>query len=748
MTTLRLDGARPEPLGAYLKALAALRIVGEQFDACATGWWEDDVFVLQSSLTKDDLIERLLQEWRPTPILSPWNGSSGFGKEGAAGLARIEASDSPRFAAYRAAIAVARDLLARADAEQWPKNERKERLLVECRNRFPDEAVRWLDTAVLLTAQSGEVGLRPVYPLIVGTGGNFGRLDLGRNFTDHLALLLLDDTPPQRSRRRSLEPRAALLESLFGGTGTPLLKGASAGQYDVGATGGTNAFGDDSDRQVLNPWDFVLTLEGAICFSGAPARRLGTSRGTATAPFTTQVTPAGFASTAPGEDAKGELWTPLWTRPTTAGELRKLFSEGRGDWRGGYARTGLDFARACSSLGVDRGLGSFVRYVVAIREGKSPVAVPAGRVSVRSAQDVPPLQALDPWLERVRDSIRSHPSGVAQALRLLEQAMFDAAVHGQRGARKPLFSVLVAAAGLDAALAQASSLRTDRQIPPLQGLSASVWAPHLLRELDSPELRLALALSSLHEINPATRVLDSSLATLLRPVIAGPPSGRLEWRKSAAPLVPGLGFRAVTPLLAAVLERRTLDVLGQQRPLRLTGSNAEPAAGLPVGFPLGIPAPLADVARLVRTELDERRLAEALRACLLLDWREPDALRLHLDGSDDAIGYVPAAFTLIAPFFCRQPPSGPTRYRTAPLFPEASWAALLARDRLAVVEERAILRLRLAGLSPVLHRPLRHRGREGPSGARLAACVLCPMSPSARDALLARSCPPPALVPP
>ena len=54
MTTMMyshvLDGCRPVPLASYLKALGALRLIAEQIDERATGFWQDDRFVLRSRL--------------------------------------------------------------------------------------------------------------------------------------------------------------------------------------------------------------------------------------------------------------------------------------------------------------------------------------------------------------------------------------------------------------------------------------------------------------------------------------------------------------------------------------------------------------------------------------------------------------------------------------------------------------------------------------------------------------------------
>ena len=108
----KLDGCAPTPLGAYLKALAVLRLVAEQRDPEARGFWRDESFWLSTTLYRDLLLSFFLEEYQPTPILSPWNGGSGFFYEDDAGLAPLERSTAPRLARMRDGIAAARRMCA------------------------------------------------------------------------------------------------------------------------------------------------------------------------------------------------------------------------------------------------------------------------------------------------------------------------------------------------------------------------------------------------------------------------------------------------------------------------------------------------------------------------------------------------------------------------------------------------------------------------------------------------------------
>lgn len=110
-TLSTLKGCSPAPLANYLKALGILRLISEQADPLARGWWQDEHFCLLTTLTKTDIEQFFLVEYQPTPMLSPWNKGCGFFKANDPGLAPLEASVAPRFKTFRDGTAVARQLL-------------------------------------------------------------------------------------------------------------------------------------------------------------------------------------------------------------------------------------------------------------------------------------------------------------------------------------------------------------------------------------------------------------------------------------------------------------------------------------------------------------------------------------------------------------------------------------------------------------------------------------------------------------
>jgi CRISPR-associated protein Csx17 len=124
MTRHLLSGLRPQPLASYLAGLGLIRVLGEQADRDATAAWTPDGLAITTRVRA--LARWLADEYKPMPVLSPWNGGSGFGskdKEPLRRLDTIRASSTGRLADLRAAIAVSENVVrsVRERAAQGPR---------------------------------------------------------------------------------------------------------------------------------------------------------------------------------------------------------------------------------------------------------------------------------------------------------------------------------------------------------------------------------------------------------------------------------------------------------------------------------------------------------------------------------------------------------------------------------------------------------------------------------------------------
>jgi CRISPR-associated protein Csx17 len=286
---------------------------------------------------------------------------------------------------------------------------------------------------------------------------------------------------------------ASLLSAALFGSASASLVDRAIGQFSPGNAGGPNATAGFEGGARINPWDFILMLEGAVLFAASTPRRLESSGGaTLSAPFTVRSRAAttGGAAQTDDNDARGEIWMPLWSAPFTLEEMTALFSEGRAALGSRPVRDGLDFARAIARLGVDRGLTSFQRYGLLMRSGKAFLATPLSRVAVRRNPDADLIADLEKryWLSNVQSYARRDeaPNALRAAAAQLDAALFALT---QRPSRATLQTVLRHAGKIEALCA--NSAKSQEFIRPLPQLSAD-WA----RKADdgSPEFRVAAAL--------------------------------------------------------------------------------------------------------------------------------------------------------------------------------------------------------------------------------------------------------------
>lgn len=478
---VRLSGCTAAPFGAYLKALGVLRLVSKQADCEARGWWDQDTFLIESALGEDELTQFFLERYVPTPIVAPWNGGSGFyPKDNQEGLIAISESSDVRFASYREVIDRCRALadVRRGKIEKDPRaeDERRTAILLECRNTLPDDVVEWLDAAVGIAAD----GSRAFAP-VLGTGGNEGRLDYTNNFTSRLAGLLI-------ASDKKIPIRQLLRNSLFGEY-TSALQLAAAGQYDPGRAGGANQGEGITTDSATNPWDLVIAMEGAVSWASGLYRRQGVSyRSILCSPFTVYATKIGYGSASRQEDARAEIWAPLWNGKATYAEIRILLREGRASVAGREAETGLQFAEAATGLGVDRSIDRFVRYSLLKRRGDSYVALPTGIFPTEHRSESDRIRELEPVLSRIDRG--GWPKGAESLRRRIDSAMYEVLL---RGGANRLRQVIATFGRLTATIATT----TDTELP-YSHLDGKTWVYACGAE-DCVEVRIAAALASLND---------------------------------------------------------------------------------------------------------------------------------------------------------------------------------------------------------------------------------------------------------
>ncbi len=499
MNEIVLEGCTATPLAGSLKALGVLRLLSGKYPE-TRGAWRGDRFVLTTSLDREGIAQFFLNNYTPTPIMAPWNGGSGFyEKDNKDALLRIVRSEDPRLRDYQTSLAIAESALAGYDRSASPKDDDKARLLTAIRSQLPDTALGWFDASVLL---AGEL---PQYPPLLGTGGNDGRLDFTNNFMQRVL-----DVLPMGEDAVAQTTLGWLQTALFAKTAPGLAK-SSIGQFSPGQAGGPNAgTGFDADA-TINPWDFVLMIEGALLFAAAAVRRNADDPfGVLSYPFTVRAVGAGSGSLGEGDvgSARGELWMPLWTQPATHAEVQALMSEGRVALGRKPARDALDFVRAVQRLGAYRGVRSFQRYGLLMRSGKAYLATPLARVEVSEVPTSSWLDELDAngWLERFRRFANdANTAGRFKTLRKrLEDRLFVLA--GKIPSKQEAQALLTLLGEVQSALAVSSKARESMR--PLPRLSER-WV--IAADDDTPAFRIAKALAGLRGVGEQQLPLRAQL---------------------------------------------------------------------------------------------------------------------------------------------------------------------------------------------------------------------------------------------
>lgn len=535
----RCPGLPSTGLMTYLAALGLARVVGDQADPGVRFGWSGETFTMRTTVT--DLVGFLVDDYQPTPVVSPWNGGSGFGEKDKAQrgyVNQLARSDAPRLSEYRRTIDLVNDVMERRTAD-WPK----ERFVQELRNRLPDAALNWMDAAVVLA--TGQT-VQAVFPPLLGTGGNDGRLDYSSNFHQRLIDVLPElGAPPKAS--------AAWATDLLSGQFTSPLKPAAIGQFDpVGAGGpGSSAFGS-ADSQV-NPWAFVLMVEGAMWFASAAARRLGELAGRAAMPFTVSSSPDGPTPGAAGEATRGELWAPVFTLASMR-QLRQIMTEARAGWHGRTAASAADMYGAVHTYGVDRGIERFQRFGYLQRNGLAYVAVKLDTVVVTNRPTV--ALAIEPARRR---EIFGRASGAASQR---HTRAFDSALTAFLRDPEPhlLLDLLVAQTSLEISAMTGDTNRSALKRPPRlapAGPVLDVLAPLLAR---SVEIRVAAGLASGYWAAP-----DDQVVGIRALLMGGDPGGREPAKRL---VVSGLGIRRLVDVLADLVVWQAQHPLGDPRMVR------------------------------------------------------------------------------------------------------------------------------------------------------------------------------------
>lgn len=727
-----LIGCAPAPLAHYLKALGILRIVAEQKDAEVRGWWQDEHFCLLTNLDVEQLERFLLDEYAPTPFVSPWNKGSGFFSANDPALEHIASSRASRFAPFRQGISAGRaplvalseadakirSLKDRTKAKKGMSNPQKaaaqalkddpdfKRDLASAERSFKAQKAdlftpcllawrgphrAWLDAALVWLEEG-----RPAWPSLLGTGGNDGNLDFTNNAMQRLGEIFDLETDDGRGRGDASD---LLRQGLWSSQSNKLVPGAAIGQFFPGGAGGANSTNGPSGDSLVNPWDFVLMLEGAVLFSARATRRLDPEAGSrASAPFAVRAHSVGHGTPGREKADRGEQWMPIWTQPTTERALSAMLGDARLQLGRKVAHRPLDVVRAVSRLGVAKGISRFTRFGYLERIGQSKIAVPIGRIEVNSKPRSRLVDDLAPWLDRLQRLARDDhaPARLRVAEGRLGDAVFAALSRDDSPERWQ--AILLAAIDIESIQVAGTAFKAG-PIPEL--------APEWLVAADdgSVEWRLACCLGSAAGWYDKQHRPHDTIRHHWLPLQPGARRFLENDRRLARDTrVVMMGRDAILDF-AALVERRMVEAAQHGH------------RSLPLVAASGYEAHPADIAALIAGAVDLERVSQLARALTAIRWDRWQARSTTAPASTA----LPDEAWIALRLSCLAWPLAKNRTIAAD---GAMLRRLRAGDASGAVE-LSLRRLRAAGMRP----PLRAAFAD-PHTARLwAAALAFPISP-------------------
>ena len=605
----QLHGCAPAPLAHYLKALGILRLVAEQADSGARGWWDEDRFRLATKLTREQLEAFFLHDYQPTPIFNPWGARSGFypgasEKSARESLTRIECSSSHRLQPFRTTIETVRSVIVGTTAKGKPSDKEKDRLILALRLSTRGKSSLWLDTVVALMGTGADVSL--AQPPIFGTGGSEGSGGYPSAYMSAVVESMIEAKWDH-----------AVPGALFGGTVPRCHWEQSMGQFAPGS--------------IPTPWDMLLAFEGACLLRSSVGIRASTSgKRWMSSPFYVAPRSSGYASASRLDErflnkgreypGRGEQWLPLWAKPSQYFEVQQIFLEGRAATTAGHATDGWSMARAVAGLGVSRGIRQFLRYGYQQRNNQAThFAVPLGRFPVphpEVASSTRPscLDDLDGWLRSLHRE--AHPADDQKAKRVPARMVVTYGrlmdllfllLHEQANARQ-YQDVLLRLADLEAIMAHGTGFAAQ-PVPRLR----PEWVTAGYDGTTEFRLAVAFALQA-GEFRPETGTPVDPIRRHWLPL-----DRKRPWRFATAGT--GVGTRLdVTPDVVmhgrrgpddaiALVERRLVE--GSQRKGRHLPLRAAPRAA----------ARIADLTTLLAGGVDLDRTLALARALMALDRR-------------------------------------------------------------------------------------------------------------------------------
>ena len=694
----KLYGCKTAPASSYLKSIGLIKLLSK-IDPTITAFWENDYFVIQTGRTQEKIYDYFLNEYEPTPVISPWSYNKyEKTKESLKSLLK----SNKRFKTYEEIInQIEKSIFKkfketigqRAEKKSIDKN--KTYLLKLCRNMMPEEYIPWLDVVYVLGTE------KPSYAPLLGSGANDGNFDIAENFVKCLKLVLSASTI-QKSKKW-------LESALFGGLPIELCSINTIGHNPDGSGGPNSGLGFEG-KAMSNPWDYIIMIEGAMLFAGNVSKRLFGIQKKAVFPFTVAPSNVGYATasaydTGEGSEppSRGEMWFPIWSRPTTYREIEYVFKEGRMQIGGRHAKTGTEAARAVITLGTERGIDKFERYGILKRKGKLYLFVNYGTLHTEYAPMANLLDELDKWHFSITKTNKQSAS-LKRILRRYDDAIIKFCTTRDK---RHMLDILSMVGMLERHI---SMLEGFKALPSMDKESSCRWLDECYD--GSAEFRLAASVAS---------ILPSSGVEGVRTNLECAKVERGNWKHQKH--LPSFVWKEGDILIrnmSRILQRRGID--GQKKSLRV----------LPIEG--AIPARTGDIVKFLDGILDMKKIDGLILplSCMTMYRGMNYPWKQHRFEGDDDVDMIPEAY-MVMKLVC--PPS---EEDSIPY--DMSMLQMLNSERIDAAYAKAVYMLQAHGYTPLSYN---QRTKISPSTTvskivkkHLMAALLFPISLQTRNAMV------------
>jgi CRISPR-associated protein Csx17 len=545
-------------------------------------------YSLKINVPQTELVDQILASYEAMVAFNPWNKSSGIELNKKTGelsyvgsIAKIANSESWRTEAIRELLPEFKELIDRFKIGEttfsYPEKVEKLKFIEQCLSRISNTEWReWTDATIILmqvTNKEGATSIKPKYPALLGSGGNFGAVDIAENYYSAVAILF----DPQTGEPAA-NAAACLTKAIFGIDSVEVTESkevkalhlfprqdykldfALSKNNDHAPSGGSSA-------TTVNPALLLLASEGLSTFSGQTSTinggadsDTGKAVGRTLARYSLAVATNGASTDLVSLDERKsfteEYFLPLWTEPRTYQRLKiRLFESPLANEEQFYLprqiNDGTDFIQALQEWAVENRIaGKFARYAMLPRKGQSNFAVMLEVVNVGGdAQRLDLAADLDEYRRNIRFFAKSDncPTLLQGSIYGFDRT-FNQFIQG-KCSHSELFMALARLSKLSNKLAsfrQPKSLRFD-------------WIEPLQAESNCPEFRLALSIAYTGYLQPTISRLMGAKIHLKVPLTRQMPIGDI---RAAAALAFPVSARQVDAIIQKFFTQESEKLVG------------------------------------------------------------------------------------------------------------------------------------------------------------------------------------------